>query len=77
MKNEFNGTNPGMKKNTLVLLFLLSAGGAHAELRVAKVFTDGAVFQRQKPVPVWGWTVHWKNRDGFFPRQSGSGDRQW
>src|SRR5437667_5112570 len=36
----------------LALLFPLSA---HAELRLASLFSDGAVLQRDKPVAVWGW----------------------
>lgn len=38
----------------LICLFMLSAV-AQAELRVPRVFGDGMVVQRDKPVRVWGW----------------------
>ena len=38
-----------------ILLTLLSAGFARAELRLAPLFRDHAVLQQGKPVPVWGW----------------------
>jgi sialate O-acetylesterase len=36
------------------ILFLYQATG-RAQLRTARVFTDHAVLQRDKPLPVWGW----------------------
>ena len=38
----------------LCLLVGLSAAGAYAEVVLAPLFRDGAVLQRDKPVPVWG-----------------------
>jgi len=38
----------------LCLLLSLSAAGAYAEVVLAPLFRDGAVLQRDKPVPVWG-----------------------
>lgn len=39
---------------TIALLFLLIAC-ARADVTLAPLFTDHAVFQRDKPLPVWGW----------------------
>ena len=36
------------------LCLLLTAGFAHAELKLASPFTDHTVLQREIPVPVWG-----------------------
>ncbi len=36
-------------------LSLLAVSSARAEIRLARIFSDGVVLQRQKPVPVWGW----------------------
>ena len=41
----------------LFALFVVSSALlAHAKLTVPSIFTDGSVLQRDKPVPVWGWT---------------------
>ena len=40
-----------------VAVFLLSLSVAQAQFRVAKIFTDHAVLQRQKPIPIWGWAA--------------------
>jgi sialate O-acetylesterase len=37
------------------LVLLTIATAARAELRLAPLFVDGAVLQREKPVAVWGW----------------------
>ena len=39
----------------LLCALILSAGPAMAELSLCKVFSDGMVLQRDKPVKVWGW----------------------
>ena len=45
-----------MKKHLFFLFFcLLTTFSAMAQLRFARLFTDHAVLQRQKPIPVWGW----------------------
>lgn len=42
-------------RNPLLCLALFSLGAtAHATVVLAPLFTDNAVFQRDKPVPVWG-----------------------
>lgn len=46
-------------KSAIAALFfcvsMLAAVSARAEIRLARIFSDGVVLQRQKPVPVWGW----------------------
>ncbi|WP_437919011.1 sialate O-acetylesterase [Sphingobacterium sp. LRF_L2] len=42
-------------RNIVLFLCILSSFAAHAEVRLAALFTDGMVLQQQKSVPVWGW----------------------
>lgn len=44
--------------SSLVVYCLLSQSvpSSAAELKLAGVFADHAVLQRDRPVPVWGWT---------------------
>lgn len=50
MKTSFKSTS------LLATWLLLPLASAHAvDLKFASVFTDHAVLQRDKPVPVWGW----------------------
>lgn len=63
------------------VLSLLSAGTLRAELRLAPLFTDGAVLQRDKPIPVWGWadagqTVKVSFHDGAAAAVAGA-DGRW
>lgn len=44
-----------MFKTQLNWCLLLMIQPALAEIRLAPLFQDGAVLQREKPVPVWGW----------------------
>ena len=41
----------------LVLLLLLAAPPARAEVRLHGLFTDNMVLQRHASVPVWGWAA--------------------
>ncbi|MCL4204792.1 MAG: hypothetical protein KJ000_20125 [Pirellulaceae bacterium] len=40
-----------------LLALCLSASLARAEVRVAKIFSDHTVLQRDRPAPVWGWAA--------------------
>ncbi|PLK42821.1 sialate O-acetylesterase [Emticicia sp. TH156] len=44
-----------MKRFLSVLLLLTLNVTAFAQLRLARLFSDHLVLQRQKPIPVWGW----------------------
>ena len=44
-----------MKKVILLLLFAGSSAFVFANIRVAKIFGDNMVLQRNKQIPVWGW----------------------
>lgn len=47
-----------MKRSVFVmglLAVLMSCSGAGAEVRLAKIFSDNMVLQRNKPIRVWGW----------------------
>ena len=46
-----------MKKSVFFFCFVFLALEAGAQLRLARLFSDHAVLQRQKPIPVWGWTT--------------------
>jgi hypothetical protein len=41
----------------LFLALWCSASLARAELRVATIFSDHMVLQRDRPAPIWGWTA--------------------
>jgi sialate O-acetylesterase len=51
-----------MKKNILALL-LVSAitATAHADVRLPRIFSSHMVFQRNKPIAVWGWAKPGEN----------------
>jgi len=44
-----------MKTRFLLFFFLLLSVTSFAQVRMARLFTDHVVLQRQKPIPVWGW----------------------
>jgi sialate O-acetylesterase len=44
-------------KKTFLILFLLISQLTFAQLKVARLFSDHVVLQRQKPIPVWGWAT--------------------
>ena len=46
-----------MRFLALVLVVAFTAPGAAAQLRLPLLLGDGAVLQRDRPVPVWGWAA--------------------
>lgn len=47
-----------MKKNLITLLtflFCFTVSALHAEVKLPHIFSDNMVFQRDKPIKVWGW----------------------
>ncbi|QRR00504.1 sialate O-acetylesterase [Dyadobacter sandarakinus] len=44
-------------KRILFLLLLVVHTTAFAQLKLARLFSDHVVLQRQKPIPVWGWAA--------------------
>ena len=44
-----------MRSIAFILLFIATGNQAFAQLKLARLFSDHAVLQRQKPLPVWGW----------------------
>lgn len=44
-------------KKLLSLIFVLTTFASFAQLKVARLFSEHAVLQRQKPLPVWGWAT--------------------
>ncbi len=61
-------------KNTLrIILFLLLSTMTQAmELKLASLFSDHAVFQRDQPVPIWGWADPGTQVNVGFANQSKS-----
>ena len=45
-----------MRPNLLFLALLAMANAHAAELKLAALFSDHMILQRDKPVPVWGWS---------------------
>lgn len=41
----------------IVIMMLCAVASAGADVRVAAVFTDGMVLQRETNVPIWGWAM--------------------
>ena len=48
---------PGALHLMTLLALCLSASLAGAEVRVAKIFSDHMVLQRDRPAPIWGWAT--------------------
>src|SRR5687767_14954589 len=46
-----------VSRGLLLLWLLLCAPVARAELRLPLMFSDGAVLQRDRVLPVWGWAA--------------------
>ncbi|UKM64492.1 sialate O-acetylesterase [Flavobacteriaceae bacterium GSB9] len=42
-------------RTILILLFLWLSLALNAQVEMPKLFSDGMVLQRNKPIPVWGW----------------------
>ncbi len=42
-------------KNILFVCILLSSTTAFSQVKLCRLFSDHAVLQRQKPLPIWGW----------------------
>jgi sialate O-acetylesterase len=55
---------------THLLMACLAAWPAPASVRLAKVFSDGAVLQQGRPVPVWGWAAPGESVTVTFAGQS-------
>ncbi|MFD2163868.1 sialate O-acetylesterase [Paradesertivirga mongoliensis] len=50
-----------MKKILTLHLCLFIALFAHAEVKLASIFTDNMVLQQKSQVPIWGWSTAGKN----------------
>lgn len=46
-----------MKRHLALFGLLLAVSPAHAEITLPLLFSDGAVVQRDRPLPVWGWAT--------------------
>ena len=44
-----------MNRFSIACLFLISLGSASADVRLPNLLSDHIVFQRDKPINVWGW----------------------
>lgn len=54
--NKLKSPNPKSVLTALFFcLFAFGATGAFAQIKMARLFSDHVVLQRQKPIPVWGW----------------------
>lgn len=42
-------------KRLLVVVFLIANTAAFGQVKLARIFSDHVVLQRQQPIPVWGW----------------------
>ena len=61
-----------MKVLSTLLVALILANPSLGAVRLPHLFTDGAVLQRDRPVPVWGWASPGKNLVVEFSGQSKS-----
>jgi sialate O-acetylesterase len=66
----------------LAFLFLAFALPAHAKIELPLLFSDGAVFQRDQPLPVWGWSTPGAKIEVAFDGRSArataaAGDGTW
>lgn len=62
-------------------LLLLAAQPAQAKITLPLMFSDGAVMQRDRPLPVWGWATPGAKIEAAFDGRSAqataSGDGAW
>src|SRR6218665_284920 len=61
-----------MKRCVSVLLLLAFHSAAFAQLKLARLFSDHVVLQRQKSIPVWGWAAPNENVKVTLGNQSQS-----
>ena len=65
----------------LAFLFLAFALPAHAKIELPLLFSDGAVLQRDQPLPVWGWSTPGAKIevafDGHSAKATAAGDGTW
>jgi sialate O-acetylesterase len=61
-----------MKRCLTVLLLLVLHSAANAQLKLARLFSDHVVLQRQKVIPVWGWATPNENVKVSLGNQSQS-----
>lgn len=61
-----------MKRCVSVLLLLALHSAAFAQLKLARLFSDHVVLQRQKSIPVWGWAAPNENVKVSLSNQSQS-----
>lgn len=70
-----------MKQIGILSLCLLVSLSATAQLKLARLFTDHAVLQRRKPIPVWGWATKGDNitvlLNGQTVRAKAVADGRW
>lgn len=43
------------KQSILLILLIISSLTTFGQVRMARIFSDHVVLQRQQPIPVWGW----------------------
>lgn len=56
--NKSNEGRQALNRNpALLAVLLLLAPSAHAGISLPLMFSDGAVLQRDRPLPVWGWAT--------------------
>ena len=55
MNNAKTNTFLRSVMKTLFLCVILGNSAVFAEVKLARLFSDHVVLQRQKPIPVWGW----------------------
>lgn len=70
-----------MNRVLILLALLLSAPTAQAKLQLPLMFSDGAVVQRDRALPVWGWATPGATVevafDGRHAKATASGDGAW